>query len=107
MGNYASDGRGGFKYVGGYQDPSWLLKAAQQERAQATIASLAINYIETIIKVHQETLESPQFESSFKVHDWRNHVPLLIRDIWGNLTMRERAIIYYLANWSADTEEWE
>jgi hypothetical protein len=104
MAHFVSDGRGGFKQVGGYQSPEYLIALDQQERAKAALETVAAQHFEDLIEVHRDLLETPRFEEKSTVHDWRNHVPLAVQCLWSDMTMRERALIFYLAQIQANTE---
>lgn len=52
-------------------------------------------------------LNQPDFRNRGRVHDWRNHVPDELREMWPQLTFRERAIIALIADDLADGENWE
>lgn len=51
-------------------------------------------------------LQKPEFEKATKVHDWRNYVPDEFEKEWDNLTLREKQIIFVLADKQAFEEEW-
>jgi len=52
-------------------------------------------------------LKNPEWEMANKVHDWRNYVELLLRENWKHFSMREKLIIYTMANSVANNEEWD
>lgn len=52
-------------------------------------------------------VNNPQFKKSEKVHDWRNHVPQEIESAWGQLTLRERILVAFMAEKQAANEEWD
>jgi len=54
-----------------------------------------------------DCLKKPEFEKATKIHDWRNYVPDQLIEDWNNLTMRERQIIYFMAEERASIEEWD
>jgi hypothetical protein len=109
MPNLVPDGHG-FRVISShldYQSPLHLINFDRQQRAQAAIAAVAISDIEKLIQVHESTLLNPKFDEKTKIHDWRNYVPLMIEAAWFDLTLRERALIYFLAKMQADYEEWD
>lgn len=56
---------------------------------------------------HYLDLNEPNFDKANKVHDWRNHVTSDFIDIWDNLSLREKQIIYIMAEQQANKEEWD
>jgi hypothetical protein len=46
-------------------------------------------------------------DNKSRVHDWRNHVPQAIIDIWDELTEREQKLIAITAERGADNEYWD
>lgn len=53
-------------------------------------------------------LSNPQFETVGQtLHDWRRYVPDIWRQIWSELTEREKQIIFVMAETQADLEEYE
>lgn len=52
-------------------------------------------------------LQNPEFEKASKIHDWRNYVPDEFEKEWNNLTLREKQIIFVLADKQASEEEWD
>lgn len=57
------------------------------------------------VKIQDLRLED--FSFTGKVHNWRNYVPYEFISDWKDLTDRERAIIFYMANQQAKMEDWE
>lgn len=52
------------------------------------------------------TLEHVDFSKTDKVHDWRNYVGEF-KDCWDELTLREKQIIFIMADRQASNEEWD
>lgn len=52
-------------------------------------------------------LRQEDFKSIGRVHDWRNYVPDAFISTWQDLSDRERAIIYLMAQDQSNAEEWE
>jgi len=52
-------------------------------------------------------LNCPNFCLAGKCHDWRNHVPSIIKDIWDELSKDAKAVAFLMASRLADREEWE
>jgi hypothetical protein len=52
-------------------------------------------------------INNPEWESTKKTHDWRNHISAVIRDIWDTLSEEARLVAYFTAKCQADNEEWE
>lgn len=52
-------------------------------------------------------LSDDTFGRTGRIHDWRNHVPLSVIDIWETLTLRERFVAALVAQNMAEREEWE
>lgn len=51
--------------------------------------------------------QDESFENISKVHDWRNYIPDEIKEIWNDLTLREKQLLFIMAEQQADKEEWE
>lgn len=47
------------------------------------------------------------FRHADKYHDWRNHIPYGLRDIWAELSEETRTAVFVVAQLEADDEEWE
>lgn len=47
------------------------------------------------------------WEHISRVHDWRNYVPKEIRNLWSELGLDAKAMVYALARKQADREEWD
>jgi len=57
---------------------------------------------------HEKTYaDLPEWEKATKVHDWRNHVPEHIREMWFTFTQEQRYALYAWADELAGREEWE
>ena len=54
-----------------------------------------------------ELLNKPEFEKANKVHDWRNHVSDAAMEIWDEIGVKARLVIYEMAAERASNEEWE
>lgn len=52
-------------------------------------------------------INNPEFDEKTNVHDWRNHIPEEIENIWGTLTERERILLCFVAEESASNEHWD
>jgi hypothetical protein len=52
-------------------------------------------------------LDKPEFENAGRVHDWRNHVPDDIKEVWGQLSYEAKFIAAYVADEAAGKEEWD
>jgi hypothetical protein len=52
-------------------------------------------------------LDDPEFSKATRVHDWRNYVPVEIKQEWNHLTEREKKIVFLLANEQANAEIWD
>jgi hypothetical protein len=42
-----------------------------------------------------------------RVHNWQNYVPQGIKEGWLFFTPKERAIVYLMAEYQAQAEEWD
>lgn len=51
--------------------------------------------------------QDPKWDEADKVHDWRNHVPDVIRAIWPSFNADQRIALATWANDLALREEWE
>jgi hypothetical protein len=49
----------------------------------------------------------PQWDKAGKVHDWRNHVPREVQEIWDKLEPLAKQAIYFMATEAAGREEWD
>lgn len=52
-------------------------------------------------------LENPSWDASGRVHDWRNHVPQNLVNVWADLSIETRAAIYFIASEAASEEKWD
>lgn len=52
-------------------------------------------------------LNKPEFNKVTTVHDWRNYVPSVFQENWGNFTHQEKQIIVVMCEIQADKEEWD
>jgi hypothetical protein len=59
-------------------------------------------------KVMDGSLDDPRWAQAINaVHDWRNHVPDVIRAVWDQLNEVARASVFYMASEAANAEEWD
>jgi len=54
-----------------------------------------------------EDILRPDWRTTSRVHDWRNHVPHELRELWTDLNEDARLAVYLMAERRADGEEWE
>lgn len=47
------------------------------------------------------------FEDVTRVHDWRNHIPAEIGELWPALSRESRLVAAIMAQIAAENEEWE
>lgn len=52
-------------------------------------------------------IDDPQWHKAETVHDWRNHVPGIIRSAWLTFTYDQRRLLIEWAEQLAEAEEWE
>ena len=52
-------------------------------------------------------IENPQFKKAGRIHDWRNHVPYEVKEVWNELSAEERKVFALMAGEAADMEEWD
>lgn len=52
-------------------------------------------------------LANPKWEGNGRVHDWRNHVSAVVREVWNGLPIEARLVAYIDACSDANSEEWE
>ena len=57
--------------------------------------------------LHVTDISNPEFEKAGKVHDWRNHVPQIIRDLWKTFTAEQKIALMTWAENLAELEHWE
>lgn len=55
----------------------------------------------------QNELESPDWESGGRVHNWKRYVDNDIQKMWKELSLREKLIIACFAEKLASQEEWD
>lgn len=60
-----------------------------------------------ICAMNRVALSEPKWELRGNVHDFRNHVPSRIREVWGSLGDEARAVAVLIAQQAADNEEWD
>lgn len=49
----------------------------------------------------------PQWRKAGRVHDWRNHVPDDVQELWATFTREQRGALVRWANELSDNEKWE
>lgn len=54
-----------------------------------------------------ERLNNPEWEKATKVHDWRNHVPEQVQEMWCTFSIKQREALYNWARNNAENEEWD
>lgn len=54
-----------------------------------------------------DAIQNPEWNKAGRVHDWRNYVCDLFRDIWEDLSEESKLIIAVMANERADGENWD
>jgi len=59
------------------------------------------------ISGYEGTLTDPQWERAGKVHDWRNHIPETVRNVWDAMSLDARVVSYVFAREAAQSEEWD
>jgi methionine salvage enolase-phosphatase E1 len=47
------------------------------------------------------------WKNRHRIHDWKNYVPDGIKNIWVDLTLNEKLLIYHQSEIQADNEEWD
>jgi len=52
-------------------------------------------------------IDDPKFDEAKRVHDWRNHVPFDMKDMWTRLSKETRLVIAIMAAEAADEEHWD
>ena len=52
-------------------------------------------------------IDDDTFENAQKCHDWRNHVPTGIIDVWKHLSGTERALVALVADHADSAEDWD
>lgn len=60
-----------------------------------------------IAKYLREKASDPRWSEATKVHDWRNHVPERIQELWSTFTDEQRIALVEWADELAGREEWE
>lgn len=51
--------------------------------------------------------DNPEWENARRTHDWRNHVPYQIKEIWSSLSKETKIIVHLITSIQANNEEWE
>lgn len=54
-----------------------------------------------------DDIRCPDFTRTSKCHDWRNHVPHSLRDIWHALSAEAKGAVFVCADDAASMEEWD
>ena len=54
-----------------------------------------------------EPWDSPEWDEGGRVHNWRNHVPQQLRDIWDTFTEVQKKILYDTFDEIAGNERWD
>lgn len=54
-----------------------------------------------------ESLDRDDFSKASKCHDWMNHIPQEIIEIWGDLTKSQRKIAAMVAEKATESESWD
>lgn len=57
--------------------------------------------------VYLAGLDDPEWSEAGKVHDWRNHVPEEVRELWETLDFAGRYCVALMAIKHADNENWD
>jgi len=50
---------------------------------------------------------NPKWDEAGRVHDWRNHVPDEVKEIWVTFTDAQKRALFAWAEELAGREEWE
>jgi hypothetical protein len=50
---------------------------------------------------------NPKWDSSFRVHNWRNYISKDVAAMWHTFTDQQKIAIAEMANAMADREEWD
>lgn len=53
------------------------------------------------------SIANPRWAEATKVHDWRNHVPEEVQDLWPTFSEAQKRALYRWADNLASNEEWE
>ena len=53
-----------------------------------------------------ESILAPKWSDS-RIHNWHNHVPDHLADLWETLSDDARVAVYVLAKIQSDNEEWD
>lgn len=57
--------------------------------------------------VNSDVMNPSILKGSGTVHDWRKHVPDIVKSMWVELTERERRLVMIVCERAADNEEWD
>lgn len=49
----------------------------------------------------------PEWNKATRVHDWRNHAPQPVKELWPTFTDQQRTALEAWAETLASAEEWE
>lgn len=62
-----------------------------------------------VIKKNRELglTNDPQFAKAHRRHDWRNYVPDSIREMWKEMSVEARVMVYLTAKQQSDLENWD
>lgn len=53
------------------------------------------------------SVREPAWDARGRVHDWRNHIPNQVADVWADLSDDARGVATYLAQIAASNERWD
>ena len=66
-----------------------------------------LRYESTNVFANSDVMQPYLFVETLKCHDWRNHVPESIQDVWDDLTELERRLVMLSCEPAADRENWD
>jgi hypothetical protein len=101
------DGHGGW-IPPHWQDcylPNYWSKFDKESEVTQIMNDMAMQEFRNFIEANRQEFQSPDFSKAYPDHDWRNHVPWLFQDLWSDLSLRERALIFYMAQLNTLTED--
>ncbi len=65
-------------------------------------------YADTGLTMPEDSyFDNVDFKSGGRVHNWKKYVPDNFESNWDNLSLREKKIIYFMAELQANREEWD
>ena len=66
-----------------------------------------MSMLEQLADYEKDAADNPEWAKATRVHDWRNHVPQHVQEIWHTFTQEQRYALYAWADAHASNEHWD